>query len=235
MRSIRGIIFDKDGTLFDFQATWAEATRRLLSDLSGGDPDLHSNLAEVAGFDTRTGLLTPESVIIAHTLPETAAVLLSAMPAGVTSEFVVERMIASATGVEQVEVVPLAPYFEALRGRELVIGLATNDAERPARRHLEERNILDAFHFVAGYDSGHGAKPAPGQLLAFCAATGLDPDEVVMVGDSRHDLIAGRSAGMGTIGVLTGTARTEDLESHADAVLPHIGHIPGWLDALRAG
>ncbi|EPX85444.1 HAD-superfamily hydrolase, subfamily IA, variant 1 family protein [Salipiger mucosus DSM 16094] len=50
-----------------------------------------------------------------------------------------------------------------------------------------------------------------------------------MVGDSTHDLIAGRAAGMQCVGVLTGPAAAEDLASQADVVLPDIGHLPGWL------
>jgi phosphoglycolate phosphatase len=50
-----------------------------------------------------------------------------------------------------------------------------------------------------------------------------------MVGDSTHDLIAGRAAGMPTIGVLTGMAGRETLEPYADAVLENIGEIPGFL------
>jgi phosphoglycolate phosphatase len=50
-----------------------------------------------------------------------------------------------------------------------------------------------------------------------------------MVGDSTHDLVAGRAAGMQTLGVLTGVADSEELAPFADAVLPDIGHIPGWL------
>ncbi|MEH6752099.1 MAG: HAD hydrolase-like protein, partial [Paracoccaceae bacterium] len=53
----------------------------------------------------------------------------------------------------------------------------------------------------------------------------------VMVGDSHHDLLAGRRAGMQTLGVLTGTALAADLAPMADAVLPDIGHIPAWLVA----
>ena len=52
-----------------------------------------------------------------------------------------------------------------------------------------------------------------------------------MVGDSTHDLIAGRAAGMATIGVLTGTAGHADLAPYADVVFPDIGHIPAWLSA----
>ena len=52
-----------------------------------------------------------------------------------------------------------------------------------------------------------------------------------MVGDSMHDLHAGRSAGMRTIGVLTGPASRADLTPHADVVLDTIADIPDWLDA----
>ena len=58
---------------------------------------------------------------------------------------------------------------------------------------------------------------------------GLAPERVVMVGDSTHDLVAGRRAGMQTLGVLTGMAGEEELAPLADAVLPDIGHIPAWL------
>ena len=61
--------------------------------------------------------------------------------------------------------------------------------------------------------------------------TGLDPSRVLMVGDSLHDLEAGRAAGMRSIAVLTGIARAETLAPHADAVLPDIGALPGWIDA----
>ena len=90
---------------------------------------------------------------------------------------------------------------------------------------------FDAFDFIAGYDSGHGAKPGPGQLLAACAHLGIAPEETLMVGDSSHDLMAGRAIGAGTIGVLTGLASEEQLAPLADAVLPDIGHLPDWLDA----
>ncbi|MBC7181003.1 MAG: HAD hydrolase-like protein, partial [Roseovarius sp.] len=66
---------------------------------------------------------------------------------------------------------------------------------------------------------------------AFARAMAREPARVVMVGDSTHDLMAGRAAGMQCVGVLTGTASRADLESLADIVLPDIGHIPAWLTA----
>ena len=105
----------------------------------------------------------------------------------------------------------------------------TNDSEFAARAQLRSAGVERHFTFVAGFDSGFGAKPAPGPLLAFAEQAGLDPSRVAMVGDSLHDLHAGRAAGMQTLGVLTGTALAHDLAPHADVVFDHIGHIPGWL------
>ena len=98
-------------------------------------------------------------------------------------------------------------------------------------RHLEDALIVDEMAFVAGYDSGFGAKPAPGQLLAFCQATGLSPADCAMIGDSAHDLEAGQAAGMFCIGVLTGPASRADLTPRADVVLDSIADLPGWLAA----
>ena len=70
--------------------------------------------------------------------------------------------------------------------------------------------------------------------LAFARQLGLDPSRVAMVGDSRHDLEAGRAAGMRVVAVLTGIARREDLEPHADVVLADIGAILDWLSGLKA-
>ena len=134
-------------------------------------------------------------------------------------------------------VVPLAPFMARLRQAGYILGVATNDVESGARSQLAGADLLDAFAVVIGADSGYGAKPAPGQCLAFCAATGLLPGQVAMIGDSTYDLHAGAAAGMIPVGVLTGPASMEDLAPHAAAVLADIGQLPGWLgmgaDLLR--
>jgi phosphoglycolate phosphatase len=71
--------------------------------------------------------------------------------------------------------------------------------------------------------------PDPDPLCAFAQKVEVTVDQVVMVGDSTHDLIAGQRAGMQTIGVLTGMADAATLAPHADVILPDIGHIPDWL------
>ncbi|GAA0310612.1 HAD family hydrolase [Rhodovulum strictum] len=233
MGPITAILFDKDGTLFDFHGSWAGWAAGILDQLAAGDGARHAALARAVGFDPEAQRFRPDSIAIAATVEEVALQLLPHLPATDPAP-VIDWLNAQAATIEMQQAVPLAPLLDTLAARGLALGVATNDAEIPARTHLAAAGIADRLCFVAGYDSGHGAKPAPGQLLAFAAATGRAPDEVLMVGDSRHDLIAGRAAGMGTVAVLTGTASADDLSDLADAILPDIGHLPGLLDRIAA-
>ncbi|WP_132462057.1 HAD family hydrolase [Rhodovulum marinum] len=231
MDRITAILFDKDGTLFDFQASWGGWAARLLEGLAAGDHGRHAALAAAVGFDTATRRFRRDSIAIASTAEEIARRMVPHLP-GHRVDDLVASMNAQAAAARMVPAVPLGPLMDGLAARGLALGVATNEAEAPARAHLAAAGIADRVDFVAGCDSGHGAKPAPGQLLAFAAAVGRRPGEVLMVGDSRHDLLAGRRAGMATAAVLTGIAAAEDLADLADAVLPDIGHLPDFLDRL---
>lgn len=230
MGGIRGLLFDKDGTLFDFRATWGAWSRRLLEQLAAEAGARPEALGQAVGYDIATGTFAPDSAVIAHPVPEIAELLLPHLP-GMEAAALVDRMNALSAGAELVPAVPLVPLFVRFRAMGLRIGLVTNDGEAPARAHLVRAGIEGLFDFVAGFDSGHGAKPEPGPLLAFARTLGLPPAEVVMVGDSRHDLAAGRAAGMPVVAVLTGVAEAEELAPVADAVLPDIGHLPDWIAA----
>ncbi|MEZ5911532.1 MAG: HAD family hydrolase [Paracoccaceae bacterium] len=227
---ITGIIFDKDGTLFDFRATWAGWTRRMLLEATGGDRDRAQALGGAVGFDLSSENFAPDSPVIHDTPDIIADVLLPFLP-GVDRQALVARMVASAADNAVVEAAPLVALMAELRAPGRRLGVATNDGEAAARAHLRAAGVETAFDYVAGFDSGHGGKPAPGMLLAFCKAFGLDPGTVLMVGDSVHDLVAGQRAGMRRAAVLTGIATEADLSPHAEVVLPDIGHLPGWLAA----
>jgi phosphoglycolate phosphatase len=224
---IRAVIFDKDGTLFDFRASWGGWTRSMLPMVTNS-PVQAQNLAERLGFDLATGAFDPTSIIIAHTTAEIADVIAEVLnhpnPARLR-----EQLDALALTAPMIPAVDLPVVFTDLRKAGLKIGLATNDTEAPARRHLDTAGILPLFDFVAGSDSGWGGKPAPGQLLAFAAACGIEPGQIAMVGDSVHDLQAAKAAGMVRVAVLTGIAKAADLTPHADVVLPDIAGLLAWL------
>jgi phosphoglycolate phosphatase len=228
---IDGVIFDKDGTLFDFRQAWGPWTRRILTDLAP-DPGTARAMGHVLGYDLETGTFAPDSIVIAATVEDSARLLLPFLP-DAKLDILAAELNRLAMDVTLMETVPLQALLADLRARGLKIGLATNDTEAPARAHLQSAGITDLFDFVAGYDSGFGGKPEPGMLLAFLRETGLQAERVAMVGDSTHDLQAGRAAGMRTVAVLTGVAAAGELAPYADVVLSNIGGIPGWMDGLR--
>lgn len=226
---VKGVIFDKDGTLFDFNATWGQWSGRMIAQETDGDAALAAKLAEVLRFDPLTNTFLPGSVVIAATNDEIADAFLSVIPGD--RDALLDRMQTAAIDAPQVPATDLDAALTGLLDLGLVLGVATNDAEAAALAHLDQAGARGHFAAVYGYDSGFGGKPAPGQLHAFCAATGLAAADCVMVGDSLHDLHAGRAAGMMTVGVLTGPALKAELAPFADVVLPDIGALPAWLDS----
>ncbi|QGX98921.1 HAD family hydrolase [Roseovarius faecimaris] len=225
---IEAMLFDKDGTLFDFHATWSVWAHDAILDLAEGDMDLARHVAREMLYDYEKMEFLPASPFIASTNRQCAEHLAAVLPRTTVDE--IEGFLSrSAVSAPLQPAVPLAPFLDELAGQGVVLGVMTNDAELVAHAQLRSAGVADRFAFIAGFDSGHGAKPDPDPLLAFAAVAGVAPSRTVMVGDSTHDLVAGRAAGMLTLGVLTGTALTEDLAAYADAVLPDIGHIPAWM------
>ncbi|MEQ8895757.1 MAG: HAD family hydrolase [Roseovarius sp.] len=225
-----GLLFDKDGTLFDFHATWSVWAAELIVTLSEGDPALAEALARGLEFDLETGQFRPGSPAIASPNRVVAECVAGAL--GRSDVDKVEDLLDfHARQAPLSPAVPLVPLLEGLRDQGLVLGVMTNDSEATAHAHLRSAGVDRLFDFVAGYDSGFGAKPDPGPLLAFAEAHGLVPARVAMVGDSTHDLLAGRAAGMQTLAVLTGAAGAAELSPFADHVLTDIGEIPAWLAA----
>lgn len=229
MTVIRGVIFDKDGTLFDFSRTWETWAVGFLSKIASSQTEAYE-LGRVIGFDIKAKRFEPDSIVIAGTPNEVAAALSRSLPHLTTFELIT-RINEEAEMAPQLEAVPLRPLLSNLKRAGLALGVVTNDAEAPALAHLDAVGIRDCFDFVAGCDSGFGAKPDPGQLIAFMDHVGLEAAECVMVGDSTHDLRAGQQASTKCIGVLTGLATRDVLAAFADDVFPDIGHLPSWIAA----
>ena len=229
----RGIVFDKDGTLLDFNCTWLPIYRYAVREFAGNDPALADELLTQHGFDPERDRFHAGSLLAAgnnHQIAEAWAEHLQ-QPERVGSislrlnEIFNEQGALQATPVAQ-----LAPTLGRLSARGFRLGVATADSHQGIINTLQSFDVLHEFDFLAGYDSGHGVKPEAGMVLAFCKHTGLSSDAVVVVGDNRHDIEMGRNANVGLcVGVLTGTSERADLESIADIVLDDISSLPGYL------
>ncbi|QXT40961.1 HAD family hydrolase [Gymnodinialimonas ceratoperidinii] len=228
---IKGIVFDKDGVLFDFQGTWGAWAHRMIGALAEGDDALAQTLADALAYDRPTRSFRPESFVIAGPAHHISEALAVHLPHRSLTD-IHEYLVTEAANTPLAPAVPLRTTLSALKAKGFRLGVATNDAERAARAQLASQDALDLFDMVNGFDSGYGAKPDPGMCLAFAEATGLAPETLVMVGDSTHDIDAGRAAGFTCVAVLTGVATEADLAPHADIVLPDIAALEDWLESL---
>jgi phosphoglycolate phosphatase len=104
------------------------------------------------------------------------------------------------------------------------------DSHAAAHAAIETFELVGLVDFACGYDSGHGHKPGPGMVHAFCQAIELPEKEVAVVGDTPHDMHMARAAGAGlAIGVLTGVSPREVLADHADRVIASISELEALL------
>ena len=133
--NIRGVIFDKDGTLFDFQSTWGIWTAQILVRIAGSDGALLGQLARALGYDTEARRVQPGSVIVAGTPMEIAAVIHGYMPA-MSQTQIFDWLNKEAETAPQVLVTDLHRLTAELRRINLGLCVMTNDAENPARAHL---------------------------------------------------------------------------------------------------
>lgn len=230
--SIRGVLFDKDGTLVDYDKTWAPINRQAAVLAARGDSGFAARLLELGGYDPVAERVRGGSLLAAsHTREIAAAWIEAGARYGLDALSREMDAIFAAGARHAVPVTDVAALFGRLRGRGLALGVATSDGETSARATLSHLNIESEGLFVAGYDSGFGGKPDPGMVEGFCRAKGLHAREVVVVGDNTHDLDMGRAAGCAmVIGVLTGTGTAQELAGRASAVIAGIDELETLLD-----
>jgi len=96
-----------------------------------------------------------------------------------------------------------------LASREVPWGIVTNKPEYLSFPILEKAGWLSSASTVICGDTVSRGKPHPEPVLAACSKMGLEPENVLMVGDDLRDVEAGKRAGCHTAFVLYGYADQE--------------------------
>ncbi|BDA85678.1 phosphatase [Aureimonas sp. SA4125] len=231
MSPIAGILFDKDGTLLDFVATWGPATAAVLEALGDGNRSSIADMAASAGFLPESGGFAEDSPIIAGATDEFAPAWAARLGLEYDASFAarVNALYRAHSLRSLVGYADVGPMLSVLASKGIAIGLATNDSERTARAHLSAMGVEASFSFIAGYDSGYGSKPGPGMVLAFAEHLGVAPAAIALVGDSAHDMEAARTAGAAAIGIARTEAASLALGTLPDAVVADLGGLNEWL------
>lgn len=231
---IKGILFDKDGTLVDFNATWLSIADFMAMDAAEGDRWKADRLLSAAGFDFVNKRFKPDSIFASGTNMDVVELWFPRL-SDEDQMLAVARFneITSVQGSSMAVALPgIVGALTALHKRSYRLGVATNDSTAGAEKTMVTLGVAQLFDAAYGYDAVANPKPAPDTILAFCDLTGLRPAEIAMVGDNRHDLEMARAGGCGlAIGVLSGTGTRESLSTIADFVLDSVADLPDFLSA----
>ncbi len=231
---LKAILFDKDGTLLDFDLTWGAAGYHVMKTIARGDEAGFDRLVEVTHYDLDNRRYRPTSEMVAGSLDEIGPLWAKALGrddfAAVANE--IDQLFMQSAPDYIVPLADPAGILSGLAQQGYRLGIATNDSEAAALQQAEILGLIPHLDFIVGHDSGHGRKPDPGMVEAFVRQTGLQSHEVALVGDSTHDLHAARAAGAIAIAVLSGPASRADLEPHADYVIDSIADLPKLVAGL---
>jgi phosphoglycolate phosphatase len=231
----KAIIFDKDGTLIDFDAMWGGWVVFLAEQLRGvSGVDIRVALCEAMGYDEA------HKKVLAHGK-------LAATPMSQLYRLTVEVMQSSGLSAEQAEAavekgwcipdpVILAKQFtdtrtlfSRLHSKGIKIGIATTDDRAPTQAMIEAFDIEEYISTMVCADDGIKAKPAPDMVLTICERMKIDPSQVMVVGDTTADLKMGRAAGVGlVVGVLSGVSSARDLVTFADVLIESVDDLQNY-------
>ena len=198
------LIFDFDGTLIDSVPDLADATNAVLTTLGkapypletirnwvGNGSKMLVERALVGKIEVLEGELTEEAVDHA--------------------EQVFFDAYKNTSGSKTVAYPDVDSGLRKLQAAGFKLALVTNKPIRFVPKILQSFGWQDFFSEVLGGDSLSTKKPDPAPLLHVCEALNINPEQAVMIGDSRNDILAGQNANMDTLGLSYGYNYGQDI------------------------
>jgi phosphoglycolate phosphatase len=236
---LKGIIFDKDGTLFDYAQVWAEVLTESISKafIVLGKPDNKSakkamlrmlgidsdgnTIAKGLVFTHRKGKILFRFILFCLYYRINALKAFKAYEENVrnSESLIKERLMTMDFSVQQ-------NLFAQLKEHGYRIGVITSDTKSSTHLFLEQMGLDDKVDFISARDSGYKRKPDPEAFNAFCSLFKLESEAVAVVGDTGTDMQFGRNSKAGyCIAVLSGSNNKKLLLKKCDVLYEDISSL----------
>ena len=186
-RRFSTFLFDLDGTLIDSTLLIMASFRHTMRRHLGTVPD---EVAWRAGFGTP---LRPQLRKFARD-DHHAAQMVDTYRVYTNAHH--DRLLKSYTGMDEA--------LAALRHAGIRLAVVTSKTHALARRGLRRCGLSEQFGVLVGADDVSKHKPHPAPVLAALARLSAERSDAVFIGDSPHDIQAGRAAGVQTAAALWG-------------------------------
>ena len=198
------LIFDFDGTLIDSVPDLADATNAMLTTL-GKTPYPLGSIRNWVGNGSR--------MLVERALVGKIEVLEGelAKEAVDHAEQVFFDAYKNISGSKTVAYPDVDSGLRKLQAAGYELALVTNKPIRFVPKILQSFGWQDIFSEVLGGDSLSSKKPDPAPLLHVCETLNVTPEQAVMIGDSRNDILAGQNANMDTLALSYGYNYGQDI------------------------
>lgn len=238
---IRYIIFDKDGTLIDFEAFWGNMTVSAVRDILksvGADVNLTEEIMEIYGYHDGVADITGLFAGGTYEMITDATYELLTKKGYELEYNSFYKLLKdkfhehSSAGELKAACDDIQGFLEKLKEKGIQCAVVTSDDSVVAKKCLDELGIASYFDAIYAADGVEPAKPDPYYINKLCAEKGLEKDEVLMVGDTLIDIEFARNGGIKVIGVAKNDKNRNTLLPLADAVVHDISKIFDVMDEI---
>lgn len=235
---IKGIIFDKDGTLFRYEEFWVPVAKGVAKSIASAlktESDITEELLDSIGADKGIS-----GVLCKGTYEEIAECFLAVIKKhSLECEDILKLTIDSFhkcfdCGVIVPACENIASLFATLKAEGYKAFLVTSDDRYVTDICLDALGIKEYFDEVFSNNGEYPAKPNPFYINLISQKYGLALDELVMVGDTMTDMSFAKNAGICSVGVAVSESDREVIKPYATVVVKDISHIKEAINEIQA-
>lgn len=220
---IKWILFDKDGTLIDFDMSWMKIGIQMVDQFVErfiSDED-QAHAYQTLGVNKETNQIEPGTPMACGSLDEIIQNFNALAGEDVgewtrqTSQYLIDHREPEIKWIEG-----MVEALETLKAQGYRIGIITSDTKKGTDQFIEATDTEAFFDLVISTEANAAEKPDPAVLNPlFDQEKGLKAEEIAIVGDNPNDIQTAVNAHLGlSVAVLTGVGQAHEFKQ-ADYVV----------------